>query len=59
MGLFIKSKRTAVAATAAEQEPGTWPADALVDVDVDDAAFAAAIEKGRAAEASRRVVVAA
>jgi hypothetical protein len=56
MGLF-KSKRTAEATTAAEHDPGTWPAD--VDVDVDDAAFAAAIEKGRAAEQARGVVVAA
>ena len=58
MGLF-KSKRTAPAATAAQQEPGIWPADAVEDLGVDDAAFAAAIEQGRAAEASRRVVVAA
>jgi hypothetical protein len=58
MGLF-KSKRTAVAATAAEREPGIWPTDAVDDADVDDAAFAAAIEKGRVAEAARRVVVAA
>jgi hypothetical protein len=58
MGLF-KSKRTAPAATAARPEPGMWPADVTEDLDVDDAAFAAAIEQGRAAETSRRVVVAA
>jgi hypothetical protein len=56
MGMF-KSKRHALVEVPSERVSSTWPGDTLDEVD--DASFAEAIEKGRAAEAARQVTVAA
>lgn len=56
MGKFnTKRERSADASPALV--PASWPTDTLDEID--DTAFAAAIEQGRVAESARRVTVAA
>ena len=56
MGLF-NTKREVRSDVPAAHVPATWPADVIDEVD--DVAFAEAIEKGRAAELGARVTAAA
>ena len=56
MGMF-NPKREERSASPAPRVPATWPADTLDEID--DDAFAAAIQKGRAPEGARGATVAA